>query len=111
MDRLASGELRVSWDSTDCTGDDYNLFWGDLDDVSSLTYGGAICGAGNSGRHDFTAPATGSGSAFFLLASEDPSGAEGGHGFDRVAGVASERSATGIGLCGVTSQQSMPTCP
>ncbi|MDH3592420.1 MAG: hypothetical protein OER88_11105, partial [Planctomycetota bacterium] len=111
VDRLAGGDLRVSWDAAGCTGDDYNLFWGDLADVASLTYGGAICGAGNSGRHDFVAPATTSGNAFFLLASEDTSGTEGAHGFDRVGGVAAERSTSGVGFCGVTAQQSMPSCP
>ena len=111
LGRQADGNLLLRWDVTDCTGADYNLFYGDLNDVAALNYDGSICSIGNSGQHAFTAPVTPSGNAYFLLASDDDATVEGSHGDQRSGGSVSQRTANGIGLCGIASQVSTPTCP
>lgn len=107
-DRIGASTMRVRWDVRSCTARDYNLFYGDLAQVSSYTYTGAYCGLGTSGRADVPLPATASGNAFFLLASTDGAGNEGPHGFDEAGQPV---PANGIGLCGIAAQQQAATCP
>ena len=105
---LADGSMRVEWDVSNCTARNYNLFWGDLDLVSTRSYSDASCGIGTSGRADMPIPATPSGNLFFLVVGTDEAGIEGPHGFD-VFGDAI--SADGIGLCGITEQAVVSACP
>jgi len=106
--KLSEGTMRVTWDSIACTGTDYNLFHGDLDDVSSLAYSGAECDLGSTGQADMPIPDTPSGNAFFMIASDNGAGTEGGHGYD---GAGQPRSTDGIGFCGITVQDNLATCP
>lgn len=106
--RLDGTTMRVTWDVAACTAADYNLFWGDLEAVASLTYDDASCSLGASGTADVPIPVTASGNAFFVLAGSDGVDVEGVHGYD---GNGALRSTSGIGLCGIASQDSSSTCP
>lgn len=108
LDKIGPDTLRVRWDSAACTAWDYNLFYGDLADVSAHAYSGAVCGIGTGGRADFATPSTPSGNVFFVLASTDGAGREGPHAFT-APGVPS--SANAAGLCGITQQVVTATCP
>ena len=103
--RLSATEVRVTWDAATCVGADVNLFYGDLANVATLAYDGESCALGTSGTADVLVPA---GSLFFVLASEDAAGIEGPHGYD---GTGVPRTASGIGVCGVTAQNAGATCP
>ena len=100
--------MRVTWDGSTCTGTDYNLFHGDLDDVASLIYLGAECDLGTTGQADVPIPDPPSGNAFFVIVSDNGVGEEGPHGRD---GSGQPRSTDGIGYCGITSQDATATCP
>jgi hypothetical protein len=104
--RHANGiDVNVSWDVVTCPASDYNLFFGDLAFVSSVTIDGAVCGLGTSGEATFTPPA---GDVFFVVASESTDGVESGHGTDHAG---APRPSDGIGLCGITAQSLDGTCP
>ena len=104
--RSANGtDIDVTWDAAACPGNWTNLFYGDLASVRSLTYTGAACGLGVSGHASFTPPP---GNLFFIMASVEASGVEGGHGYDS-AGRA--RRASGRGMCGVVGQIRSAACP
>ena len=98
-------DIDVTWDVTGCPGTDYNLFYGDLASVATLTYTGAACGLGAAGQATFTPPA---GDVFFLMASAAATGVEGGHGYDS-SGRA--RHASAGGQCGVVGQIRSARCP
>ncbi len=105
---LDSSTMRLYWDTRTCTAREYNLFWGDLDDVATRTYGGAECGLGSSGQADVPLPVTASGNVFFVIAAADGAGTEGPHGFDSGGDPV---SANGIGFCGIASQDILASCP
>jgi len=106
--KISDTEMQVTWDSGACTAKRYNLFHGDLANVASGTYDGAICDIGNAGWVNTTIPTSSSGNLFFLLASDDGAGTEGPHAhFDD----GSPRAANGIGFCGNTAQDALATCP
>lgn len=108
-DSLAGGAtLRVRWDTVSCTAHDYNLFYGDLANVASYTYDGAVCGLGTSGIADVPMPTSASGNVFFLIASTDGAGTEGPHGY---AAPGVPTSANGIGFCGIAQQAASASCP
>ena len=108
-DRLAAGQtLRVRWDTLDCTAHDYNLFYGDLANVASYAYDGAVCGLGTAGIADVPMPTSASGNVFFLIASTDGAGSEGPHAY---AAPGVPTSANGIGSCGITQQVTSASCP
>jgi len=105
-DRAANGvDIVVTWDADSCPADDYNLFFGDLAQVASVTVASAACGLGTGGTATVTPPP---GDTFFLVAAENAAGVEGGHGFDSAG---QPRPSNGIGLCGVTEQSLDGTCP
>src|SRR5262249_3974431 len=108
-EKLAGGAtLRVRWDSLACTARDYNFFYGDLDNVATHSYLGAVCGLGTSGIIDVPMPSSASGSLFFVVASTDGNGKESPHDY-LSPGVPS--SANGVGLCGITQQVVSASCP
>ena len=45
----AGTAIRVFWDVTSCSGADYNLLWGQLDDVAAYSLDGAECDLGING--------------------------------------------------------------
>lgn len=106
--KLSETTMRVSWDVTTCAGADYNLFHGDLDDIASLSYAGAECDLGGTGQADVPLPDTPSGNSFFVIASDNNAGTEGGHGYDSEG---TPRSTDGIGFCSITYHDSLATCP
>ena len=108
LERIGAADVRVRWDVRGCTARDYNLFWGDLDDVAIGTYAGATCGLGTSGMATVPMPTTSSGNVFFVVASSDAAGTEGPHGH---AGDGTPSARNGIGLCGIAAQEGAATCP
>ncbi len=98
-------QIIVRWDALTCSADDYNLLLGDLATVSSLTISGAVCSIGTIGGTVFSPPA---GSIFFLVAAENASGIEGGHGY---GSDGLPRPSNAIGLCGVVGQHLGSGCP
>ena len=97
-------DIDVTWDATSCAATQYNLFYGSLASVSTLTYDGAQCDLGVTGQATFTPP---EGDVFFLIASEDVDGVEGGHGYDSTD---RPRYAAAGGLCGVIGQIRSSQC-
>jgi hypothetical protein len=100
--------IRVDWDPSSCPGIDYNLFYGDLSDVSSYTIQGSECALGAGGTHDWLGvPAD---SLFFLLVGVDATGVyESSWGPD---GSGAERNGvTPSKQCGVTYKILTETCP
>jgi len=97
--------LIVYWDVRTCPASDYNLFFGDLEEVATVPVSTAVCGLGPGGSALVGAPP---GDVFFVLGSENTQGTESGHGFD---GHGRPRPSNGIGLCGITEQSLEGTCP
>ena len=100
-----SDELDLRWDVRTCPAEDYNLFFGDLAGVASLTISSAACSLGSTGRAVVSPPL---GDVFFLLASTDGAGVESWHGADS-DGV--PRSTDGVGYCGLVEQSLAGSCP
>jgi len=98
-------DIDVAWDVTSCGASGYNLFYGPLASVASLSYTGAECGIGVTGHASFTPPAE---DTFFLIASMDASGVEGAHGYDSRGRA---RHASAGGRCGVVGQIRSVRCP
>jgi hypothetical protein len=96
--------LVIRWDSSTCPADDTNLFFGDLSEVSSGTVSSARCSLGAAGPALVVPPA---GDVFFLLASENTTGVESGHGVDS-NGV--PRPFSGVGHCDVLEQSLEGVC-
>ena len=98
-------DLEIRWDSRTCPAEDYNLFFGDLSSVASLTLSSAACSMGSTGLAWVSPP---TGDVFFLLASTDGAGVESWHGVDS-DGV--PRASSGVGFCGVVEQSLDGSCP
>jgi hypothetical protein len=98
-------DIDVTWDVATCASDDYNLFFGDLANVSTYRYSGAVCNLGAGGQATFTPPA---GSAFWVVAGVDAEAREGSHGFESGGRV---RDAAADGLCSVATQLRSSICP
>jgi hypothetical protein len=91
-------DVVLTWDAASCPGDEYNVFFGPLGSVSTLTITAAHCSLGTTGTATARPPV---GSVFFLVASEDDEGVESGHGYDSTG---APRFSMGTGFCGVTAQ-------
>lgn len=102
--RLADGAIEVEWDAVRCCAD-HHLFHGPLEQVRTLSYAGAACGLGDTGRARFDAPG---GNVFWLIAGVDARGREGGHGYDSAG---RPRTAHAGGRCGVVALVHTRTCP
>lgn len=92
----ASGELRLSYQSG-CGATDNTIYYGPLDQVSSLAWSGEACGIGTSGTHPGFHP--GSGSYFFVIVGDDGAG-EGSYGRARLSGAPVERAPHTGNTCG-----------
>lgn len=98
-------DIDVTWDVAGCPGTEYNLFYGDLAAVSTYDYTGAECSIGILGQTTFTPPP---GNIFFLIAAEDATSVEGGHGYNSRGRA---RRASAGGRCGVLGQIRSARCP
>jgi len=96
--------LDVSFDAS-CGATEYNLLYGDLSDVSSLSLSGSECSIGTSGTFDWTvAPA---GNLFFIVVGTDDSGTESSWGPNSLG----ERNGlTPSGECAVTTKEITNVC-
>jgi len=66
---VTGDQIEITWDTSSCTSFDYNLLYGDLDDVATHDLLGADCGIGIGGDHFWlAAPA---GSLYFLIVGTD----------------------------------------
>ncbi len=95
----------VRWDVDVCQSRDYNLFFGPLSGVSSLTYTGASCGLGLLGRATVSLPDQ---NLFWIIAGVGLDDIEGPHGRSSSGAV---RSTSGVGLCNVLAQDPDAVCP
>jgi hypothetical protein len=108
-DRLTpSGDtIEVGWDSSSCAAAEYNLLYGDLDDVAGYLLGGSACSIGASGTYLWSGvPA---GDLFFLVVGADGAGVESSWGVD---GLGIERNGMAhSGECSTTSKEISTSCP
>ncbi len=105
VDRLtASGsEISVSWNGQ-CAPAGAKILYGPLDQVSSHTVTGSVCGISNPE----TWTALPAGNLWFLVVSEDGAGAESSWG---QASAGERNGLTGSGTCGSTVKEITGTCP
>ena len=71
------GDIDVSYDPA-CASTDHTIYYGDLADVSTLTFSGQACGVGDTGSATFN---PGPGSVFWVIVANDGS-VEGSYGKD-----------------------------
>jgi len=102
--RQANGDIALTWDAVSCPASHYDVFYGDLANVSTYEYTGAACDLGTTGSASFTPPA---GDLFFLVVARNGA-IEGAHGFD---GTGKARPAFGAGQCGASIQIRSDRCP
>jgi hypothetical protein len=94
----------ITWDVAACPAPDYNLYSGPISGVSSYAYDAWQCSLGAFGSADITLA---SGNVFFLIVPVSGT-TEGSHGF---TGAGTERPASGVGHCGITTKDASGTCP
>jgi hypothetical protein len=101
----AGDQLEVEWDAASCPAAGYNLLYGDLVEVASVTLNGSVCAIGASGLYDWDAvPA---GDLFFLIVGTDGTAVESSWG----EGTLGERNdLTPSGECGVTAKDISTVC-
>lgn len=68
----SNGEIQINWDAASCTSNDYNVIYGNLDQVSNLAVIGAECGVGITGGFSWTNPPAQN--LYFLVVGTDASG-------------------------------------
>ena len=104
----ASGDtMQVSWDAASCPAADYNLIYGNLNNVASYTLSGAVCSLGTSGSHLWNlVPA---GNLYFLIVGTDGAGTESSWGLG--AANLERNGSVPSGACGVTLKNVSRTCP
>ena len=103
----AGTDLDVSWDATTCPATGYDILYGDLAAVESLTPTGSACALGTSGSYPWNAVPPGD--VWVLVVGDDGNQTEGNWGFDsdgspRRPGVAS-------GECGNSLRSDAGICP
>ncbi len=101
----ATGHLSLVYQNG-CDATDNTLYYGPLDQVSSLAYSGQVCDVGTQGSYSNFNP--GSGSSFFLIVGNEGVD-EGSYGRSHVAGTLVERAAHAANTCGL-SQDLSATC-
>jgi hypothetical protein len=95
---------RITWNVSTCPAPDYNLYSGPISGVSSYAYDAWQCSLGAFGSADITLA---SGNVFFLIVPVSGT-TEGSHGF---TSAGTERPASGVGHCGITTKDASGTCP
>jgi subtilisin-like proprotein convertase family protein len=105
--RMAGSGIHVTWDVATCVAENYHLLYGTLQNVSSYTPTGAVCGLGPLGSYDWAgSPA---GDLWFLIVADNAAAMEGTWGAN---GAGADRAGTTpSGLCGFTTRSNAGTCP
>jgi hypothetical protein len=99
--------IALTWDTSSCTAQNYNVLYGSLATLPSYALGGAGCGLGTAGQKTWTGvPA---GDLWFVIASQNGSGAEGSWG--TLSGGAERNGTNASSLCGNTIRNNTGTCP
>ena|GEM_PF-3437299 len=98
--------IHVTYDTTSCSSNAYNLLYGSFSNLSTYTWDGSECDI-TSGSYDWTPP---SGDIFWIIVG-DNNGKESSWGKKYTGGTYSQRSATPSGQCGTTTIDTTSTCP
>ena len=105
--RLTPDSIQVTWDAATCPAADYNLLYGNLADVASMTPSGAACALGTGGSAVWSSvPA---GNLFFLMVGTDGAGTESSWGMNSAA--QERHGALPSGRCGITAKDATAACP
>ncbi len=103
----ASAALDLVWDAASCPTVDYNLLYGNLDDVAAYSLLGSECSIGTSGSYPWTGVP--GGDLFFLLVGTDGAGTESSWGRN---GSFGERNGSAVSnQCGVSLKDVTGVCP
>lgn len=100
-----NGDIELTWDATTCPADDYHLMVGNLVDVASLAYTGAVCNLGPSGSASLALP---NGNLFWIIVGTDAANRESSHGYNSTG---APRDASAGGACAVEVQILASSCP
>jgi subtilisin-like proprotein convertase family protein len=105
--RTGGTGVHLTWDVATCAAENYHVLYGTLQNVSSYTPTGAVCGLGPLGGYDWAgAPA---GDLWFLIVADDAAAMEGTWGTD---GAGVDRGGTApSGFCGFTTRSNAASCP
>ena len=99
--------IDLRWDTSTCTGQNYNVLYGSLGNLASYALDGAGCALGTVGQATWNGvPA---GDLWFVIASQNGSGAEGSWG--TASGGAERNGTIASGQCGNTSRINAGSCP
>jgi len=99
--------VHLTWDTGTCAAKNDHLLYGALQNLSSYTVDGAVCGIGPLGSYDWTdIPA---GDLWFLVVGDDAASREGSWGTD--GSGAQRNGTTASGSCGFTTRDNSGTCP
>ncbi len=103
----AGDRIRVTWDAATCPSSGYNLLYGDLANVATLSPRQAVCGVSTTGTFDWTGVP--SGNLFFLVVGVDGTGTyESSWGAG--PGGAERNGDAPSGTCGVPSKVTDGVC-
>ncbi len=97
--------IQVEWDALSCPAAGYNLLYGDLASVSTLTLSGDACAIGTSGSYAWEAVPPGN--LFFLVVGTDGAGIESSWG---ESSLGERNGLTASGRCGVTMKDVSNIC-
>ena len=106
VDGIAPG-LHLAWDVATCGAKNNHLLYGTLQNVSSYTLDGAVCGLGPLGSYDWAnLPA---GDLWFVVVGDNAATTEGTWGTD---GAGAQRGGTAASsFCGFLARNNAGTCP
>jgi len=103
----ASTTVDVAWNAAACPTADYDLLFGDLNDVASYTLLGADCSIGTSGSYAWTGVP--GGNLYFLLVGTDGAGTESSWG--RLSGYGERNGSAASNQCGNSAKDVSGVCP
>jgi hypothetical protein len=103
----ASTTVDVAWNAAGCPTADYDLLFGDLNDVASYTLLGADCSIGTSGSYSWTGVP--GGNLYFLLVGTDGAGTESSWG--RLSGYGERNGSAASNQCGNSAKDVSGVCP
>jgi hypothetical protein len=103
----ASTTVDVAWSIAGCPTADYNLLYGDLNDVANYALLGSECSIGTAGSHSWTGVP--GGNLYFLLIGTDGSATESSWG--RVGGYGERNGSAASNQCGISTKDVTGVCP